>query len=185
MANPGSTSLWQQTIISPSHSFSSFLFRDLDCRPLATKLLPALKKRFPNEALPRIVFTDRGKGFYNTTGGITPEWSAGLAAAGLRPFQGDDAAEQAPAIGDVGQNRMYSREKPWLRCNLRGRDGCGVEEGRVWESGGVRCFRTRTFCFPIECNPRCAPPSYFRRLDDMARTTSLRISSAPRSFGVE
>ena len=84
-----------------------------------------------------------------------------------------------------GLNRMCSREKSWLRCNRRGRDGCGVEEGRVWELGGVRCCRTRPCCSRLEYNPRCAPPCYFRRLDDMARTTSLRISSAPRSFGVE
>ena len=145
VADPGSTSLWQQTIISPSHFSSSFLFARLGCRPFHKQNAVHNIKSDPRS----------GQGW-----GLEEDWV-------------------------WGQSRIYCREKPWLLCNLRGRDGCGVEEGRVWELGGVRCLRTRTFCFPIEYNPRCAPLSYFRRLDDTTRTTSLRISSAPRSFDVE
>jgi len=68
---------------------------------LATKLLPVLKKRFPNDALPRMVYTDRGKGFFATAGPITPEWSAGLHAAGLRAFQGQG---WGPPFGTVVAN---------------------------------------------------------------------------------
>ena len=45
-----------------------------ECR----RVLPALEKRFPDTALPKVVFTDRGLGFFHPNGAITAEWQAGL-----------------------------------------------------------------------------------------------------------
>ena len=50
------------------------------------RVLPALKKRFPDTALPKVVFTDRGLGFFHPNGAITAEWQAGLKEAGLRAY---------------------------------------------------------------------------------------------------
>ena len=47
---------------------------------LATKLLPALKKRFLGSPLPKVVFADRGLGSFHPNGAITAEWQAGLKA---------------------------------------------------------------------------------------------------------
>ena len=46
-------------------------------------MLPAPKKRFPDTALPKVVFTDRGLGFFHPNGAITAEWQAGLKEAGV------------------------------------------------------------------------------------------------------
>ena len=82
---------------------------------LADRLLPALQKRFPNEALPRVVITDRGNGFYNGDGSITSEWKAGLAAGGFRPHQGDNAAVQPGTIGDL---LAHETLVSWIRAEM-------------------------------------------------------------------
>ena len=53
-----------------------------ECR----RVLPALQKRFPDTALPKVVFTDRGLGFFHPNGAITAEWQAGLKEAGMRAY---------------------------------------------------------------------------------------------------
>ena len=61
----------------------------------------ARPKRFPEKALPKVVFTDRGLGFFHPNGAIAAEWQAGLKAAGLRAYQGENAGSQPGQIGDV------------------------------------------------------------------------------------
>ena len=74
-----------------------------------------LKKRFPGSPLPKVVFTDRGLGFFHPNGGITAEWQAGLAAAGLRAYQGEDAGAQPGQVGDV---LLHATAVSWLRAGL-------------------------------------------------------------------
>ena len=50
------------------------------------RVLPPLEKRFPDTALPKVVFTDRGLGFFHPNGAITAECQAGLKEAGLRAY---------------------------------------------------------------------------------------------------
>ena len=50
--------------------------------------------------MPKVVFTDRGLGFFHPNGAITAEWQAGLKAAGLRAYQGDNAWSQPGSVGD-------------------------------------------------------------------------------------
>ena len=66
---------------------------------LANLIPGVLKVRFPTEAKPKIVMTDRGRGFFRPANGrITPEWQAALQANGLRPLQGDDAGQHQIAF---------------------------------------------------------------------------------------
>jgi hypothetical protein len=69
--------------------------------------------RFPNDAKPRVVFTDRGKGFYHpSTAQITPAYHAALQRHGLRPFAGENAADQPASLGDV---LLHETAVAWIR----------------------------------------------------------------------
>ena len=82
----------------------------------AERLRPILNIRFPNETQPKIVMTDRGKGFYNPFGGkITREYKAGLESAGLKPFMGDDASEQPGTMGDL---MLHETAVAWVRLKI-------------------------------------------------------------------
>jgi len=62
---------------------------------LANMIPSVLNKRFPQSAKPRIVMTDRGKGFYHTANAqMTEEYRAALRAHGLRAFMGENAMKQ-------------------------------------------------------------------------------------------
>ena len=50
-------------------------------RRFGKRARPKLKKGFPEKALPKVVFTDRGLGFFHPNGAITAEWQAGLEEA--------------------------------------------------------------------------------------------------------
>ena len=66
--------------------------------------LPAILQRMlgPHARLPRVVFSDRGPGFYNSgTGHITSSYAEALANGGFRAFAGSDASSQPPDIADV------------------------------------------------------------------------------------
>ena len=65
--------------------------------------------------MPKDVFTDRGLGFFHPNGAITAEWQAGLAAAELRAYQGDDAGAQPGQVGDV---LLHETAVSWLRAGL-------------------------------------------------------------------
>ena len=65
--------------------------------------------------MPKKVFTDHGLGFFHPNGAITAEWQAGLAKAGLRAYQGDDAGVQPGQVGDV---LLHETAVSWLRTGL-------------------------------------------------------------------
>ena len=53
------------------------------------KLAKALRMRFPDRAQrPRVVYVDRGEGFYKSNGKITDEFAAALERHGLKAFHG-------------------------------------------------------------------------------------------------
>lgn len=80
---------------------------------LVSKLKPSLRQRFPGQALPRVIMTDRGKGFFRTNGGsITPEYAQALRRSGFRALQGDNAGQQCGNLGDM---MLHETAVSWLR----------------------------------------------------------------------
>ena len=54
------------------------------------------------EALPRVICSDRGPGFYqSSTGHIVGAYKEAAKQHGFRPYAGDDASLQPPDIPDV------------------------------------------------------------------------------------
>ena len=76
-------------------------------------------------ALPRIVMTDRGPGFFNSLSGhIVKAYGEALHSHGFRPFAVEDASEQPPDIPDlllhetaIGWVRNYMRKHPFDRSS--------------------------------------------------------------------
>ena len=65
---------------------------------------------------PDVIFTDRGKGFYDTnSGNITSEWGDSLATQGLLTFMGDNARAQPGSLQDV---LLHETAVSWLRKRL-------------------------------------------------------------------
>ena len=88
-----------------------------ECAPGAQqaveKLASILNLRFPNQSKPKIVMTDRGRGFYHPpTGKITKEYKAGLQHVGLKAFMGDDASAQPGTMGDL---MLHETSVAWIR----------------------------------------------------------------------
>ena len=92
---------------------------------LAGRVRAALNVRFQGATAPKILFTDRGQGFWNIrTGKITPAFKAALTQHGLKTYYGDDASVQPGKLQEVllhetavswmryreGKNRM---QRPW------------------------------------------------------------------------
>ena len=82
----------------------------------AERLGPMLNIRFPNQAKPKIVMTDKGKAFYyGFNSKITNEYKAGLTSVGLKAFMGDDASKQPGTMGDL---MLHETAVAWLRKKM-------------------------------------------------------------------
>jgi len=67
--------------------------------------------------LPRVVASDRGPGFYQTsTGHIVAEYARALREHGFRAFAGDDASQQPPDVPDV---LLHETVAGWVRKYLK------------------------------------------------------------------
>jgi hypothetical protein len=83
----------------------------------AERLGPILNIRFPNETKPKIVMTDKGRGFYHGfTSKMTDEYKAGLQSVGLRAFMGEDAGRQP---GDLQDLMLHETAVAWMRALLQ------------------------------------------------------------------
>ena len=84
---------------------------------LVEKVRSAVNVRFQAEASkPNILFTDRGRGFYNPgSGAITDEYKAALSDNSFRAILGDYAAEQPGSLQDV---LLHETAVSWLRHRL-------------------------------------------------------------------
>ena len=84
--------------------------------PLVAKVRAALNVRFQGASPPRVLFTDRGRGFYNAgTGQITREFQAALKQHKLTAFMGDDAALQP---GSLQELMLHETAVSWIRRGL-------------------------------------------------------------------
>ena len=81
------------------------------------KLSKAVRLRFPNNAdQPRIVFVDRGEGFYKSNGKITHEFASALRKHGLKAFHGKDAECQPGRSGDLW---LHETTVSWIRERMK------------------------------------------------------------------
>ena len=107
---------------------------------LAEAIPTMLTARFPNAQKPRVVFVDRGKGFFSpATGKITDSFAAALRQSGLRAFVGDDASMQPGHLADA-----YPHETAvsWLRHELE-----DAIPKKAWkETVGAYAARLRAAC---------------------------------------
>ena len=70
---------------------------------------------FREKAKPRIIMTDKGKGFYHSTGRITEEYAAALKAIRMRPLMGETNVEQP---GDCQELMLHETAVAWVRRRL-------------------------------------------------------------------
>ena len=69
---------------------------------MVRKLPRLLDSMCGDSAKPRVIFSDRGPGFYNTGNGkICVEYARALKEEGFRPFAGEDASWQPADIADI------------------------------------------------------------------------------------
>ena len=83
---------------------------------LVAKVRCALNVRFQGTTAPRVLFVDRGKGFYNVgTARITNKFHQALREHGLRAFMGEIARQQPGSLQDV---MLHETAVAWLRTLL-------------------------------------------------------------------
>ena len=83
---------------------------------LVSKVRSALNLRFQGKTPPRVLFVNRGKGFYTVaTARITQEFNDALRAHGLRAFMGQDARQQPGSLQEV---MLHETAVAWLRSLL-------------------------------------------------------------------
>ena len=84
---------------------------------VASELPKVLERMLPSAGrLPRVVMSDRGRGFFTSRGAITKKYADALKNAGVRPFTGDDASDQPPNIPDV---LLHEVATAWVRTRER------------------------------------------------------------------
>ena len=85
-------------------------------RAMVARVRAAVNVRFPGGEAPKVLFTDRGPGFFHPgTGGITGAYKAGLRDHNLRAFHGDDASIQP---GHLQEIMLHETAVAWCRYKL-------------------------------------------------------------------
>ena len=83
---------------------------------MVSKVRAALNVRFPGTSPPRVLFTDRGNGFYNSgSGKITDGYSRALKAYNLKAFFPEDASVQPGALQEL---MLHETAVAWIRARL-------------------------------------------------------------------
>ena len=83
---------------------------------MAIERIPViLNGLFRGDAKPRVLMTDKGKGFYHGTGRITDEYAAALEAHGLRAMMGHANVTQP---GDCQELMLHETAVAWVRRRL-------------------------------------------------------------------
>ena len=80
---------------------------------LVGQIRKVVDKRFPGPGKPKILFVDRGQGFYHKMGGkITPQFKAALRDNSLKAYYGDDAKAQP---GKLQELMLHETAVAWIR----------------------------------------------------------------------
>ena len=119
--------------------------KEVSARRLALSVasLPRVLRRMlgPGSTLPRTLFTDRGTGMYSPLGMVVHAYAGAAASAGFRLHWGDNAAEQAPDMGDL---LLHETAVAWFRAKMRRTKPTVVpwEETRAqWAARASRCVK--------------------------------------------
>ena len=110
------------------------------------KVRAALNIRFPSGGAPKVLFTDRGNGFFNSGHGkITEGYRAALRRHGLRAFMGVDASVQP---GELQEVMLHETAMAWMRVGL-----ARTTPKKCWEeSVDDYCSRLKRVCAHINSN---------------------------------
>ena len=80
---------------------------------LVGQIRKVVDRRFPGPGKPKILFVDRGQGFYHKMGGkITPQFKAALRENSLKAYYGDDAKAQP---GKLQELMLHETAVAWIR----------------------------------------------------------------------
>ena len=83
---------------------------------MVARVRAALNVRFQATTPPKVLFTDRGNGFFDAgTGAITSGYKEALATHGLKAFWGDDASQQPGKLQEV---MLHETAVAWMRLRL-------------------------------------------------------------------
>ena len=83
---------------------------------LVQKVRAAINIRCQSADQPKVVFTDRGRGFYNPGNGkVTPKYRDALQDNGLQAFMGEDASRQP---GNLQEAMLHETLVAWVRKRL-------------------------------------------------------------------
>ena len=113
---------------------------------LVAKVRAAVNVRFQSSDQPRILFTDRGQGFYNIKGGrITTAYKEALSEHSLKAYYGDNASVQP---GNLQEVLLHETAVAWVR-----RREAVSQPLRPWkETPAEYAARLRSICQYINAN---------------------------------
>ena len=131
---------------------------------MVARVRAALNIRFQGGTAPKILFTDRGNGFYvSGTGRITPGCDAALKTHNLRAYFGNDASIQPGQLQEV---MLHETAVSWMRLRLS-----RTVPSRSWEET-VEAYRSRLKDCAAYINANYNIDSLCRELPD--RVAELR-----------
>lgn len=86
-------------------------------RIMVAKIRAILNVRFPGDNAPKVLFTDRGNGFYESySGNITDGYREALREHGLKAFMRSDASIQPGALQEL---MLHETAMAWVRQRLK------------------------------------------------------------------
>ena len=128
-------------------------------------------------AMPKVIFSDRGPGFYNPRyGSITSDYDAALRAFGFRPWAGTHACEgPRRQPGDVADVLLHETAIPWLKHRLQKSD---ATVRRPWEETPTH-FAQRLAAAVRDLNATCSVEDlrmrWPARLEELVRAKGDRL----------
>ena len=141
---------------------------------MVSRLEGVLRQMVGNDSrLPRVVATDRGPGFLQTsTGHIVKEYQKSLEQHGFRPWAGDDASRQPADLPDLFPHETVVS---WARKYLKAHP---LQKGRGLQSLREQLVRTLSACashinsnYDVGGLSRCFP----RRVNELIDAKGERL----------
>ena len=135
---------------------------------MVAKVRAGLNVRFQGDTAtpPRVLFTDRGNGFYDSgSGAITDKYKAALRLHHLRAFFGDDASVQPGQLQEV---MLHETAVSWMRVRL-----AQTLPRRCWEET-LEAYRARLKTCAAHINDTFDVAGLCRELPERVRELDRR-----------